>query len=45
MAGICFCASGCALSPMTDPGAFGDDCRCWCHAGQRDRQQDKDGAR
>ena len=44
MAGICFCASGCALSTMADPGAFGDDCQCWCHDKQRGRQQDQDGA-
>jgi hypothetical protein len=31
MSGICFCASGCALNLMADPGVFGDDCSCWCH--------------
>jgi len=30
--GICFCAAGCARNPMADPGAFGQDCSCWCHA-------------
>jgi hypothetical protein len=29
--GMCTCAAGCARNPMADPGAFGDDCSCWCH--------------
>jgi hypothetical protein len=29
--GTCTCAAGCARNPMADPGAFGDDCPCWCH--------------
>ena len=29
--GMCTCATGCACNPMSDPGAFGDDCSCWCH--------------
>jgi hypothetical protein len=28
---MCTCAAGCARNPMADPGAFGDDCSCWCH--------------
>jgi hypothetical protein len=35
-AGMCTCAAGCARNPLADPGVFGDDCTCWCHA-RRDR--------
>lgn len=28
---ICFCASGCALNPLADPGVFGSSCSCFCH--------------
>ena len=30
--GMCTCAMGCARHPLADPGVFGDDCSCWCHA-------------
>jgi AraC-like DNA-binding protein len=29
---MCTCAAGCALNSMADPGVFGYDCSCWCHA-------------
>jgi hypothetical protein len=29
---MCTCAAGCARNPMADPGVFGEDCSCWCHA-------------
>jgi hypothetical protein len=30
--GMCTCAMGCARNPLADPGVFGYDCSCWCHA-------------
>jgi hypothetical protein len=29
----CACADGCAFHPQAGPGAFQDDCSCWCHSG------------
>jgi hypothetical protein len=48
----CACADGCAFHPLAGPGAFRDDCSCWCHtwpdpllaalAGARQRKQQAD---
>jgi hypothetical protein len=50
----CDCVIGCAFHPLAGPGAFRDDCTCWCHtwadpllaaladAHQRKEQADRD---